>query len=203
MIGKRSPYLPRCSWNMLQLWGSLTLPLEAGRTHQRVVGFSVLIVLTNLWKLYAATRRSLFTTTYSTSWRLGVLKESSKVTHHFYSVWVACSHSLISGTHGSSLSHRPSTFELCELLVSLSRTHNTSKLCRWLAGVFRESLHPYFIRSTFLRSYFFLFSSCTYIITWFVRKSQVFIMVFFIIFFASLRLHLIISHYSHLSSGAR
>ena len=44
---------------MLQLWGSLTLPLEAGRTHQRVVGFSVLIILTNLWKLYAATRRSL------------------------------------------------------------------------------------------------------------------------------------------------
>jgi len=30
---------------------------------------------------------------------LGVLKESSKVTHQFYPVWVACSHPLISGTH--------------------------------------------------------------------------------------------------------
>ena len=55
----------------------------------------------------------------------------------------------------SSLSHRPSTFQLCELLVSLSRTHNTSKLCRGLAGVFRESLHPYFIRSSFFRSLIF------------------------------------------------
>ena len=28
-------------------------------------------------------------------------------------------------------------------------------LCRWLAGVFRESLHPYFIRSSFFRSLIF------------------------------------------------
>ena len=34
----------------------------------------------------------------------------------------------------SSPSHRPSTFELCDLLVFLSRTHNASKLCRWLGG---------------------------------------------------------------------
>ena len=32
----------------------------------------------------------------------------------------------------SAPSHRQSTFELCELLVFLSRTHNASKLCRWL-----------------------------------------------------------------------
>ena len=62
----------------------------------------------------------------------------------------------------SSLSHRPSTFELCELLVSLSRTHNTSKLCRWLAGVFRESLHPYFIRS--LSNVHSIFSHCVLIL---------------------------------------
>ena len=34
----------------------------------------------------------------------------------------------------SSPSHRPSTFELCDLLMSLSRTWTTSKLCRWLGG---------------------------------------------------------------------
>ena len=44
----------------------------------------------------------------------------------------------------SSLSHRPSTFELCELLVSLSRTLTTLVLCRSLAGVNQRITLPLF-----------------------------------------------------------
>ena len=44
----------------------------------------------------------------------------------------------------SAPSHRQSTFELCELLVFLSRTHNASKLCRWLGGNVQRIKHSLF-----------------------------------------------------------
>ena len=50
----------------------------------------------------------------------------------------------------SSPSHRPSTFELCELLVFLSWTHNASKLCRWLGGNVQRIKHSLFYTAKFL-----------------------------------------------------
>jgi len=62
---------------------------------------------------------------------LGVLKESSKVTHQFYSVWVACSHPLISGTHLLPITSAVYVWTL-RLTCVFSWSHTTSKLCRWL-----------------------------------------------------------------------
>ena len=107
------------------------------------------------WKLLRLPEGPYYTTKYSTAWRLGVLIESSKVTHHFYPVWVACSHSLIPGTHLIAVTSAVYVLTLPHWILPLSRIGLASVLCRWLAGVFRESLHPYFIRSTFLRSYAF------------------------------------------------
>ena len=59
----------------------------------------------------------------------------------------------------SSPSHRPSTFELCDLRVSLSRTHSTSKLCRWLGGSVQRIQHSLFytvINSHIMYTFIFL-----------------------------------------------
>ena len=50
----------------------------------------------------------------------------------------------------SAPSHRQSTFELCELLVFLSRTHNASKLCWWLGGNVQRIKHSLFYTAKFL-----------------------------------------------------
>ena len=54
-------------------------------------------------------------------------------------------HSLWSLRLISTPSHRQSTFELCVLLMSLSRTWTASKLCRWLGGSVQRIHTPYFI----------------------------------------------------------
>ena len=53
----------------------------------------------------------------------------------------------------STPTHRQSTFELCELLVFLSRTHNASKLCRWLGGNVQRIKHSLFYTVNFLHIY--------------------------------------------------
>ena len=53
----------------------------------------------------------------------------------------------------STPSHRPSTFELCDLLMPLSQASGASKLCRWLGGADQRILSPYFIRSSILTYY--------------------------------------------------
>ena len=50
----------------------------------------------------------------------------------------------------STPSQRQSTFELCVLLISLSRTWTASKLCRWLGGSVQRIHTPYFIQAKFL-----------------------------------------------------
>ena len=44
----------------------------------------------------------------------------------------------------SSPSHRPSTFELCDLLMPLSQASGASKLCRWLGGSVQRIKHSLF-----------------------------------------------------------
>ena len=81
----------------------------------------------------------------ATAWRLGVLRESSKATRlNFYPVWVACSHSLISGTHLTRRDIGRLRPLLCVLRVSLSRTLTTLVLCRSLAGVNQRITLPLF-----------------------------------------------------------
>ena len=81
----------------------------------------------------------------ATAWRLGVLRESSKATRlNFYPVWVACSHSLISGTHLIAVTSAVYVHLLCVLRVSLSRTLTTLVLCRSLAGVNQRITLPLF-----------------------------------------------------------
>ena len=90
-------------------------PTKAGRFYQRDIDFSVLIILTNLWKLLRQPEGPFYTTTNSTAWStlathlpslcLGVLFSPSDL-------WYS----------SSSLSHRPSTSLLYVLQLSLSRT---------------------------------------------------------------------------------
>ena len=60
----KNPYLPRCSWNILQPRG-LTLPISFRRNNvlQRDIDFSVLIILTDLWKLLRQPEGPFYTTT--------------------------------------------------------------------------------------------------------------------------------------------
>ena len=55
----------------------------------------------------------------------------------------------------SSLSHRPSTFLLYVLQLSLSRTYTALVLCRWLAGVYQRITTPLFYSVNFLNPYVF------------------------------------------------
>ena len=59
----------------------------------------------------------------------------------------------------SAPSHRQSTFELCDLLMSLSRTSGASKLCRWLGGNVQRIKHSLFytvINSHIMYTFIFL-----------------------------------------------
>ena len=82
----------------------------------------------------------------ATAWRLGVLRESSKATRlNFYPVWVACSHSLISGTHLTRRHIGRLRPLLCALHIPLSRVCSALVLCRWLAGVYQRITTPLFL----------------------------------------------------------
>ena len=71
-----------------------------------------------------------------------------------HSVWEACSLSLIPDTHISSPSHRPSTSRYSASYVCPLVEHTPHWVpCRWLAGDNQVILIPYFIRSSFLRTY--------------------------------------------------
>ena len=54
----------------------------------------------------------------------------------------------------SSPSHRPSTFELCDLLMPLSQASGASKLCRWLGGSVQRIQHSLFYSVIFLQIIF-------------------------------------------------
>ena len=88
------------------------------------------------------------------------------------------------------------------LTCVFSWSHTTSKLCRWLAGVFRESLHPYFIRSSVLT---YKASPISCVISYSLPilyhnwsgKSSVYVSFFilFITFYLGPMIHLVISYW--------
>ena len=100
------------------------------------------------WELLRLSEDPLYTTMYSTAWR-------TLMRHIFpHSVWVACSYSLIPDTHISSPSHRPSTSRYSASYVCPLVEHTPHWVpCRWLAGDSQVIPIPYFIRSSFLRTY--------------------------------------------------
>ena len=81
----------------------------------------------------------------------------------------------------SSPSHRPSTFELCVLLMPFSWTWTTSKLCRWLAGENQRIYSPLFYLVNILlamASPLNLFSLCTYIISYSEKTVKTILQLF-------------------------
>jgi hypothetical protein len=104
---------------------------------QRDIDFSVLIILTNLWKLLRLPEGPFYTTINMLAICLPSFTLSRGLVHPFWSLVLK----LIAVTSAVYV-------WTLRLTCVFSWSHTTSKLCRWLAGVFRESLHPYFIRST-------------------------------------------------------
>ena len=96
------------------------------------------------WKLLRLPEGPLYTTTNSTTW--------STLATHLPSLCLGVLFTPSDPWHSSySPSHRPSTFELCDLLMTLSRTWTASKLCRWLAGENQRIYSPLFYSVIFLQ----------------------------------------------------
>ena len=140
-------------------------PTKAGRFYQRDIDFSVLIILTNLWKLLRLPEGPFYTTTNSTTWStlathlpslcLGGLFPPSDLWHS----WLIA---VTSAVYVWTL----------RLTHALSCAWTTSKLCRWLAGVYQRITAPLFYSVNFLQSIFLLLSLSTYIIPWLASKVK-------------------------------
>jgi len=176
---RKTPYLPRCSWNMLQLRG-LTLLISSRRNYV-LCGDSV--------KARGSQRIFQSDTTQLLPCLSGLFPLSD--------LWYS----------SQSPSHRPSTPRLRELREVFSWSSSHWVLCRWLAGVYQRITTPLFLMVINCHMFFYPLSLLQDHYTTTMRECQVFIRIFIIFLYVSYLLfsapHLIISPFSQMSRGVR
>ena len=175
----KNPYLPRCSWNILQLRGSLSWYRPGEITFFNYAVTKLHRCRHPYVSSYTEQRNHLHSTIFRLRQREGSgfsenlpKRHDSTSTLSEWLVPTLWSLVLISLAVTSAVY----VHLLCVLQLSLSRTTPQRVLCRSLAGCSQRITTPYFIRSSFLRSFFYLLSLLQdhYITT--MRECQVFIL---------------------------
>ena len=174
----KNPYLPRCSWNILQLRGSLSWYRPGEITFFNYAVTKLHRCRHPYVSSYTEQRNHLHSTIFRWRQREGSgFSENLPKRHDSTSTlseWLVPT--LWSLVLISSPWHRPSTSTYSASYSCLLVRHEPHRvLCRSLAGCSQRITTPYFIRSSFLRSFFYLLSLLQdhYITT--MRECQVFI----------------------------